>query len=569
MVSLSDRSRFPLEHLVSRIQFCLKYTALDYSKVVSDYSSSRQYAHLSMPRMQGSACLRSVLLSSQIQELEGRLAEIDMLLQQKGSKFTVSRRTALTFEYNSLLQRKPQLESELNECMALSERDSIYLRSLNILRSTNFYNGVPLPCLYPYNPGSDVRLITNYPAYLASLQQLSPPELPKFFLVRLLGQGGFSHVYKAVDLETLEVVALKISHAGSTVDSDSLGASSPRLSQIQKKWRLVIREASIYQRLDHPYIVRTLRRPLAVNTQLGREVPAEEFLSGPGVIDPRAPGATGASPDTQAQTLIEKGPEFNEIALSLELCENGDLHDYLAIAARRKHTSNPVSETELFLILLQVAEALQYLHHQSPPIIHNDISLKNIMRDSGQPFVVPPLPALSPGSPQPRVTSFLPSAAGSSVDAGIGSFDCSWKLGDFTLAKAIESASLQQRVTTLASTPPYCPPEKAQGRDSVYGAQSDMYSFGVVFFACFAGSLGGFGEIPPDQRARGAHAQSAPDMVVTYFQQNEAHICEPTADVIEMIQKLVAPSPSDRPTADDVVSFLEGKLKGMRRKQNK
>ena len=96
-----------------------------------------------------------------------------------------------------------------------------------------------------------------------------------------------------------------------------------------------------------------------------------------------------------------------------------------------------------------------------------------------------------------------------------------------------------------------------------------MYSFGVVFFACFAGSLGGFGDVSPDQRARGPQAQSAPEMVRTYFQQNEAHICEPTQEVVEMIQRLVSTSPADRPTADDVVAFLEARLKGMRRRQNK
>ncbi len=59
----------------------------------------------------------------------------------------------------------------------------------------------------------------------------------------------------------------------------------------------------------------------------------------------------------------------------MEYCDNGDLE--IALAAGGGMIPRP----RLFMWAIQAADALNYLHKRSPPIIHRDIKLKNILLD--------------------------------------------------------------------------------------------------------------------------------------------------------------------------------------------
>lgn len=95
---------------------------------------------------------------------------------------------------------------------------------------------------------------------------------------------------------------------------------------------------------------------------------------------------------------------------------------------------------------LQLAEALQYLHHQSPPVIHRDIKPANIrLADHGQIYLV-----------------------------------------DFGIAKLLDGAATV--TAARAASVPYAPIEQVQ-EGSHTDKQSDIYSFGATLYRVLTGKL--------------------------------------------------------------------------------
>ena len=99
--------------------------------------------------------------------------------------------------------------------------------------------------------------------------------------------------------------------------------------------------------------------------------------------------------------------------------------------------------TKLF-ILQDVARALVYLHSQTPPIIHRDLTANNVL-----------------------LTSNMMA-----------------KLADLGVAKIIDP-NLSQ-LSTTPGTVVYMPPEALQ-EHPIYGTEIDLYSFGVLGFHIFSG----------------------------------------------------------------------------------
>ncbi|MEG4215943.1 ankyrin repeat domain-containing protein [Microcoleus sp. Pol14C6] len=144
-----------------------------------------------------------------------------------------------------------------------------------------------------------------------------PHNLVKHYQIKkLLGEGGSSTTYEAVDLKTHQRVALK--------------ALSLQKMNDWKVLELFEREANVLSKLNHPGIPRYL----------------DYFY-----VD---------TPDNRCFYIVQELAQGQSLA---SLVENG-WH---------------ASESEIQRIAAQILEILVYLHSQTPPVIHRDIKPENIV----------------------------------------------------------------------------------------------------------------------------------------------------------------------------------------------
>jgi len=144
----------------------------------------------------------------------------------------------------------------------------------------------------------------------------------RYLLLRLIGRGGFSEVWKAYDLNMHRDVACKI-HALNEKWNDR---------KKENYTRHATREAHIQKQLDHPRIVHLY----------------DVF-----------------------------GIDMNSFCTVLELCEGQDLDVYLK-------EKRPLPEREARSIIVQLFEGLCYLAQQKQPIIHYDLKPGNLLYHAGQ-----------------------------------------------------------------------------------------------------------------------------------------------------------------------------------------
>ena len=123
--------------------------------------------------------------------------------------------------------------------------------------------------------------------------------------------------------------------------------------------------------------------------------------------------------------------------LTMDFVDSGSLADRLADC--------PLDLREAAELLLTVARAVDYLHHQN--IVHRDLKPSNIMLDEqGVPYVT-----------------------------------------DFGLAKIFEGDSAETASGTIIGTPSYMAPEQAAGKIAEVSPQSDVYSLGAILYEMLTG----------------------------------------------------------------------------------
>lgn len=122
------------------------------------------------------------------------------------------------------------------------------------------------------------------------------------------------------------------------------------------------------------------------------------------------------------------------------------------------------------------------------------------------------------------------------------------KLLDFGLARR-----QQQNVTRIAGTPDYISPEHARGRPA--GPPADLYAFGILCFHMLTGKLPFTGNTPMEVMEK--HVHSAPPVP------HEVNPAIPKA-LSELILKLLAKDPGERPDAAQVKADLRAATKQMR-----
>ena len=120
--------------------------------------------------------------------------------------------------------------------------------------------------------------------------------------------------------------------------------------------------------------------------------------------------------------------------------------DYIAgrdLAAILRESPLPAKQAATYV--RQMAEAIHYAHQQGT--LHRDLKPSNVLIDSQD---------------QIHIT-------------------------DFGLAVRVEGDSDLTRTGQIVGTPSYMPPEQAQGKRSLIGPASDVYSLGAVLYECLTG----------------------------------------------------------------------------------
>ena len=171
-----------------------------------------------------------------------------------------------------------------------------------------------------------------------------------------------------------------------------------------------------------------------------------------------------------------------------------------SLSERLIECGGPLSEAEVLPWIRQVADALEYLHTRTPPVIHRDIKPDNIIiTQEGRAILV-----------------------------------------DFGISKVYE-ASKSTTVGAKAVTPGYSPPEQyGRGRTD---ARSDVYALGATLYTLLTG------QVPPD----GPDLASGADMLTPPRQANPAV----SETVSGTIQAAMTPSISQRlPSAGAFVTAL-------------
>ncbi|XP_015245998.1 PREDICTED: serine/threonine-protein kinase tousled-like 2 isoform X2 [Cyprinodon variegatus] len=143
----------------------------------------------------------------------------------------------------------------------------------------------------------------------------------RYLLLRLLGRGGFSEVFKAFDLTEQRYVAIKIHQLN----------KNWREEKKQNYHRHACREYRIHKELDHPRIVKLY-----------------DYFS------------------------IDR----DSFCTVLEYCGGNDLDFYLK-------QNKSMTEKEGRAIIMQLVNALKYLNQIRPPIIHYDLKPGNILLVNG------------------------------------------------------------------------------------------------------------------------------------------------------------------------------------------
>ncbi len=212
------------------------------------------------------------------------------------------------------------------------------------------------------------------------------------------------------------------------------------------------------------------------------------------------------------------GVMFCPLRMVLELCAEGDL---LHAIADGKLASN----TQLkYRIATDVAEGMNFLHSQAPPLAHRDLRSPNVL-------------LVSLDSQSSKVVA---------------------KVADFGLTAA-SSGRLQLELETWQ----WMAPETFMGEN--YTESCDLYSFGMVLWEIFTAT----GEIPFENLTIANNKKHAREFMSDIIHKN----LRPTfgagfpADLTDLISRLWEKDPEARPSFAACLEVLNGSAKGIKREE--
>ncbi|KAG8885902.1 hypothetical protein FRB97_009064 [Tulasnella sp. 331] len=248
--------------------------------------------------------------------------------------------------------------------------------------------------------------------------------LERFKLIEKMGDGAFSNVYKAIDLDSGKKVAgqfqIGTSSPGMTDDvtfPSLLFYAAP--SQGRSQRANILKEVQIMRGIDHPSIVK----------------------------------------------LISFSESQEHYFLVLELMEGGELfHQIVKLTYFSEHLARHV--------ILQVAKGIRYLHEERG-VVHRDIKPENILFER-----IPIIPSKNPAQ---RPYDEEKEDEGEFIDGvgggGIGRI----KIADFGLSKIV----WDEQTMTPCGTVGYTAPEIV--KDERYSKSVDMWALGCVLYTLLCG----------------------------------------------------------------------------------
>lgn len=378
----------------------------------------------------------------------------------------------------------------------------------------------------PPAPSSDVRSALPPSRYETDFQE-----------IRQLGRGAFGRVALAVNrLDGREYAIKKIrmaTHSGATVSP----AAAAR----------VLREVATLSRLEHASVVRYNQAWVedAVETR-GKDRRASGVDdSADGTSDEAAAwGATETSDDfgaTETGTGTGTGRPLSRAGIAgpkpvtwlhiqMEYCRS-NLRDVLD---RESTASAPVDEERAWAWMRQILEGLAHIHAQG--IAHRDLKPGNIFVDQRG---------------QLKIGDF--GLAKFDAGGGFGGADDPSAAAEAAREAAEVLGSRDERDTGAVGTYLYTAPEIDSG-DPHQSSKVDLYSAGIVFYEMLrrfstgmerAVELGALRAAKPKSGSSGAAdvAGVAPEDFRAKFAQQTA-----------LVAALLAPDPSERPSASEVLS---------------
>jgi serine/threonine-protein kinase len=240
----------------------------------------------------------------------------------------------------------------------------------------------------------------------------------RYEILGLIGQGGMGAVYKAADRRLPgRLCAIKEIWPAP-------GISLQALAQAREQF---LREASTLARLDHPNLPKV-----------------SDYFSW-------APGRPGEQDVDEVPSLssiaigTERADTTGRDYLVMDYVPGQDLHQVVQEARRQKRF---LDEQDVVGWMVQLCDALTYLHSQDPPVLHRDIKPGNVKL-----------------TPDRRI-----------------------KLVDFGLVKPLDPED-PRTLTGLRGigSLPYTPIEQYPGEASHTDRRSDLYSLGATLYHLLTG----------------------------------------------------------------------------------
>ncbi|OQR92740.1 protein kinase [Achlya hypogyna] len=196
-------------------------------------------------------------------------------------------------------------------------------------------------------------------------------------------------------------------------------------------------------------------------------------------------------------------PDYN-LCFATEYLKHGDL-----MGALDKYNAAWSWSVERLRIALGVARGLVYLHSRAPKVIHRDLKSRNILLDD--------------------------------------TFEA--KITDFGVSR---TRAFEETMTAGVGTALWAAPEVFLGRQ--YDDKADIYSFGIVLSELDTGN------IPFADHPAFAHGKVDPTTVLKLVTMEHAtpSLTDGCPDcIVDLARRCLAFEPSDRPSAVEVVAFLE------------